>query len=428
MIFYSFPPRGGVGAFRTIKFAKFLSRFGWEAVILTPENAPSQVYSEDMKDDVKGISVLKTGYFDIFNNAGRSSVKKDSADTKRAMHGKCGVRKSFKSILKSLIAIPDEQIGWYRPAVTEALEVCKAGKIDLIYSSSPPETSHLIACAIKKRTGIPWVADLRDPWADYHHTGGIFIRNFINKILERNTLKYADRIITVSEKWSELFGRHYPGKVSLITNGYDEEDFDPADSKEERFTITYAGKMHRDKQSPELFFKALHGLIREGSISEKDIQIKFYTYGNNQPDFEDIKKRYGLEKVLKVMPRIDYKKCLNELAGSSMLLLADWGGSGEISLGVIPAKVFDYIGARKRILLLSAKADSDLCKIIKNTNSGVICSNETDIKRAVWESFDNFKKGKQFYNGNTEEIKKYTRYNLTKDLSDIFNICKKGAS
>ncbi|MDD5423309.1 MAG: glycosyltransferase, partial [Candidatus Omnitrophica bacterium] len=380
IIFYNWPPRGGVGMFRTMKFAKYLPYFGWEPTILTPAEAPSQVYCDQALGKISGVRILKTGYVDILNSVRRLFRNYHGhvpAAALKATSGTEGLLSAMKNGAREVLSLPDENIGWYAPAMKAGEALLRQEKFDLIYSSSPPETSHLIAGSLKKRVKVPWIADLRDPWSGYHHTVKTFVKKFINNRLDKIVLKHADHIITVSMTWAELFKKNYSTDVSVITNGFDEEDFfnvNYAHPSGGKFLITYCGKLHSQRQSPAEFFSAIRELLDEGRVSPKELSVRFYIYGSNQPDFDRIKHDFALEGILNVYSYIDYKECLKMMRESNLLLLVGWRGSDATSRGVLPAKAFDYLGARRPILLLSSEEDTDLCQIDKDTGCGNVCS------------------------------------------------------
>jgi len=389
MVVYSWPPRGGVGMLRTLKFAQYLERYGWQPTILTPRDAPSQIRCDEEDAGIEGVRVIKSGY------------------------------------RNSIIHIPDRQAGWYRPAMEIAGGFVSEERFDIIFSSSPPETSHLIARALKRKFGIPWVADMRDPWADYHH---IRHRNpfmyALNKQLEKRTLADADHIVTVSETWGRVLRNGYGQRVSTITNGFDEEDMNKAPSgllQNGKFNITYAGKLHAGTQNPDIFFRALQSLMHDGRLRKDELAVNFYTFGAHQPDYRSIGQRMGLGGALHVLPPVTQSDILGIMKNSDLLLLFDWSGDDEISRGVIPVKAFEYIAARRPILLLSSKERSDLKAIISKTRNGRISSTIEGAKRVIMEAYESKKLGHVPGAGFDDDTGQYSRLNLTGCLARIFD-------
>ncbi len=391
MVVYSWPPRGGVGMIRSLKFAKYLPEFGWMPTVLTPQEAPSQLYCKEEEGCLDGVRVVKTGYTTVWRRA-----------------------KGF--------VVPDEAIGWYSHAVKSGMRLLEEEHFDAVYSSSPPETAHLVAKKLSQARDLPWLADLRDPWSDYHHFKPSAVKSAVNRIIEKATLKQAAHLVTVSDVWADLFRERYSKEVSAITNGFDEDDFlnidnMPSDHKE--FVIAYAGKMHKRFQDPEALFAALKDAIEGGAIPRDRVKIRIYMFGSNQPDLALLEKKYGLSGMIEVRRPIGYRECLKELSKSSLLLLVDWGGDDRIARGVMPAKVFDYLRTGRAILLLGAKKDSELRKVIESTSAGYICSNKDDTKNALVDAFEKFNKGEGLPSGNCEKIARFSRRSLTGRLANI---------
>ena len=195
VVAYYYPPLGGAGAVRIAKFVQYLPRFGWEMVVLAPEGAPS---GARWKGDTPTAEVIYTKYVDMFGPVRRKS---GSLAVPRE-HLESGNGKSLKKwlawALNEFVAIPDSRAGWYPYAVREGVRRVQKGDISAIYSSSPPETTHLIAKAIHERTGIPWVAELRDLWTQNPYYQRSFLRLFMECRLEHRTLNGADALVTTT--------------------------------------------------------------------------------------------------------------------------------------------------------------------------------------------------------------------------------------
>lgn len=431
MIVYSWPPRGGIGMLRPLKFAKYLPEFGWDPIILTPKKVPSSVYCDESIGKLPGVKVIKSDYIDTiekvklklgikYRRINENTIKKYdeikfSTKKKLILH--------FKKFVRDLLSIPDEFSGWYKPAVKTGMEIIKQEKINLIYSTSPPETSHLIAFKLKQETNLPWVADLRDPWGTYRLEKKITIKNIINKILEIKTLRYADKLITVSKPWKEMMESYLKKEVEVITNGFDDEDFKGIYPKfSDKFIITYTGKLYNTHQNPEILLKVISNLIKEKKIDPKKLEINFYVYGNDQPDFENLSKKYNLEGIMYYRDQIPYNECLKKQMESTILPIFNWMDTGNIGKGTIPGKVYEYMGAKRPILIVRSNSGM-LEEIIKETNSGKIGSNEQELKKILLDWYKEFiNTGRLSYTGYEDKIKNYTRRNLTKSLSNILNL------
>jgi len=412
MVVYNWPPRGGVGMMRALKFAKYLPQFGWEPIIITPESADSQIECDESYGDLPGVRIIKTRYPYSWG------------------YKKHGVIARLAEKARTFLSIPDEHISWFRYAVAEGVKCYESEKYNLIFSTSPPETAHVIARELKKKTGIPWAADLRDPWTEYHHKKDPPLRRIRQAALEKRTIKDADTIITISPTLAKFMETKYGRQVNVITNGFDETDMHKlrtgAAGANKKFTITYAGKIHKDYQNPSIFFASIKELLSEGVIEKNELEINFNTYGRYKPDFEKIRAEYGLQGILNIYPPVSYENSLKKIYDSDAVLAFDWFGKRGFAGGVMPVKIFDYMGCGRPIVFITDKSDSDMSRVISHTRSGFLCRNKNEIKKAVTDLFLQFRKdGRVALNQDEAIIQNFTRRNLASNLAEVFyNVCK----
>lgn len=426
IISYIWPPMEGVGLIRVLKFSKYMQEFGWKPVVLTVKT-PSKNADTGRSSNSGGIKVFRTDYRDVIGNikekfrrAAKGSADIVVQDENTAVKKKSAALTSF---VRDLIAMPDEQIGWYNFAVEEGRKIVPEENIDLIFSTSPPETSHLIARRLKKHFDIPWVADFRDLWSDDHYRERPLFKKMLLRSMEKRTLKDADAIITVSEPWAKKLGGDCPvrrGRISVIENGFDEEDFNAFRYEgNDKFTITYTGKLHSAYQDTEAFFRALSGLVREGRIDRNKIAVNFYLVGHRKPDINKICARHGLAGIVKDMGGIGYAPSLEAQRSSDLLLFVQWRGEGGD--GWYSAKLYDYIGARRPILAM-AEPGGIIDEMIKRTSSGVAADDDIGLKEAILKFYDEYiRAGQVRYEGSEKEIAKCTRRLRAEELAGLFN-------
>lgn len=401
MIVYEWPPRGGVGMLRPLMFAKYLPAFGWQPFILTPDNASSQVSCDPAMGNLPGVTVVKTGYDEPLGLIGR-----------------------IKGAMRNILCFPDEHSGWVKYAVNEGLRVIEKEHIDLIFSSSPPETTHVIAKILKQRSKIPWAADLRDPWTAYHHKKRVMPVKWIMGMIDSNTMAFADKIVTVSRSFAEHMSEKYNKNVISVTNGFEEDDIPRAAGRgpRKKLEILYTGKVHKKYQDPEPFFSAVSELLAEGKIKKENISVNFYTFGQNQPDYKALVRSYSLEGVLDIKPPVPYKDCLPKLRDAGLLLLLDWSGDDTVSRGVIPAKIFDYIASGSPIILWTTRDKSDLIDILRDTGCATFCSSKDELKDGIMKAYQAVTSGLSIDQcRDKEKLKAYTRRSITEKLAKVFN-------
>lgn len=423
IISYAWPPMEGVGLIRARKFVKYLPQYGWEPVVLTVKPEGSQ---QVVDIDPLGVKVYRTEYKDIIamlksicrvGPAAKHSVSTPSGEVK-AEERRPGV-----SIIREAVTIPDDQIGWYWPAVEEGRKIIESEHIDAILSTSPPETSHLIARKLKRSYSIPWVADLRDLWSEDHFRPRPALKRTLLRQIERTVLKDADRVITVSKPWAESLKSSLlcrDSHVRVIENGFDDEDFKGiGHSKNKKFTIIYTGKLHRDNQPIEGFLQGVKDLISDGLIDRNRLQVDFYIFGYDKPDLAKLAGDYGLSDCVREHGRVPYKDSLRLQRSSDLLLFFQW--RGRMREGWYSAKIYDYIGSGRPILAVAEK-DGIIADLISRTGSGMVAWQSGEIKSAIMKYYSEYlEDGTTKYSGKDDEIESLTRRNRAAELAGVLD-------
>ena len=319
--------------------------------------------------------------------------------------------------------VPDTKIRWYKSAVKDILgRVLKEEEIDLIFSTSAPYTDHLIALEIKKRTNKPWVVDLRDPWV-----GNKFIyerydekRKEKERKLEAEVIKYADKVINVTEDITNMYIDRYPEfkeKFITITNGFDISDKIEEEIKSEKFIINYSGIVV-DGQSPEIFLKAIEEIILKNPTFKNDLLVNFtgsiidkYNYLFKNPYIKDNIRINGYEPhnvVLKEMKK----------ASINLLILPDT----EESKGIYTGKIFDYILSERPILGIMPLGGV-ASELINSKKIGVaVENNDLDgIRDFIENTYLTWKRGEDLNTSSITICNEFDRRILTKNLSDVFD-------
>lgn len=416
IITYYWPPSGGAGVQRWLKFSKYLPEFGWEPVILTvdPEYAAYPVTDYSLKNDlpssVKVFSTRATNYFSIYKK-NKSSIP--SAGFANNVDN--SIKGKILRFIRGNFFIPDPRRGWNRFAYKKACEIIDSENISNIITTSPPHSTQLIGLKLRKKfPGIKWIADLRDPWTDIYYYKQFFptlISKAIDQTFEKKVLAKADRIITVGESLKTLFSEKIKGienKIEVITNGYDESDFSNIQSVvPSRFTITYVGTLS-DIYPVEGLVIALKNLLAErtdfllsfvGTISDKTRNILI----TNLP-----------AKSLEFLPYVTHDEAVKYMMNSSLLVLIIPLHSSNKS--IITGKLFEYLASGVPILCLGP-SDGDAAGIIKKCKAGrsFVYYDSEQISSFL------FKTGKEHFMSSKENIRYYSRINLVRHISYILS-------
>ena len=421
-ISYYWPPAGGAPVQRILKFYQYLPEFGWEPYVLTTQDGDFPFVDESLSKLVrpetqitrsKGFSLHK-----IFSKLSPKS-KKNFVPYGFTDNSKNSFMDNFSRLVKYNF-IPDTRYPWRFGTVRKAVRIIKKEKIDLIFSSSPPQTNHIIARKAARRTGIPWVADFRDPWTDVFWVIDKNTKRWkwihkIDKRIERKTIARMDEVITVGPSLVEMLQRKTSKQIHEINNGFDDAYFSSSDYKPNaKFRITYAGSISKE-QDPKCFFDAMEKLMQKSDFAE-NTELSFL--GNFPTYLHDLAKSSSFSEKISFSPYTHFEASLEFIAMSEMLLMMVPRTADNKC--IITSKLFDYMGSRRPILAFGP-VDGDASIVLNRTNAGKLFDyNDVDGAAAfIGEMFEKWKNGEQTGN-NSDEINAFTRRNLTEQLSKVF--------
>lgn len=420
IITYYWPPAGGAGVQRALKFVKYLPQFGWEPVVLTVANPDSPVEDTSLLIDIPEIAkIYKTKSlepFELYKKfIGKKSGSKIPSDILLSKKNN-SLKEKIATWIRLNIFIPDAKIGWKRYAVKTGLEIIKNKNIDLIFTTSPPQTVSLIGQTLSKLTKVKWVADFRDPWMEivyYQNVKRSWLTTKMDSSLEKKVFSNANGVITISDDMIRLFRDKAPRQqFHLIPNGFDETDFvDSVKTKNDNFTIAYTGAISKDRV-PYVLFSAMDKLINVDGI--KNISLNFA--GRYCPEFNDEIANYNLENIADLKGFVPHKESTQILQNADVLLLVV--DNVPNNKGFLTGKLFEYMGTKKPIFAIGP-VNGDAHTFIKESHSGAMIdySDEAGAYNLLKKMYDNWKNNVSEY---TYEIKQFSRKNLTKKLSEIF--------
>jgi hypothetical protein len=424
IITYYWPPGGGSGVQRWLKFSRYLPEFGWEPVIFTVDNPQYQLSDKSLENEtLPGIEVHRLKAFDpndLYNqwfsksigkpNVGFTSSKKESA--------------AFRLVkwIRGNWFIPDSRIFWVRPAAKCIKQLLSEKKYDAIISTGPPHSLHLIGKKVADSTGIRWIADFRDPWTEIYYFNEMRPSERSRKKhlrLEKDVLTSANEVVVVGETMKKMFAVHTHKPIHVITNGYDQEDYESVGERHiysnDTFILSHIGVMS-PTQNPYSLWIALKQLVEElPSFREKFI-LKLT--GEVDHGILQHVKDAGLEKHLIHTTYQPHKKAIEAQIEADLLLLSiNKVANAEY---LLTGKLFEYLGAERPILCVGP-TKGDAAGIIRETHTGQTFHFD-DVAR-----IKEYLKG-QFLEHQTQEIHpgkgqitRFSRKNLTKSLVEILN-------
>ena len=394
IITYYWPPSGGVGVHRCLKFAKYLRDFGWEPIIYTASNAQYPVFDYSNEKEIpQNIEILKYPIWEPYNLFRKASGRKstESANPMYVRDKKQSLIDKFSIWLRGNFFIPDARCFWINPSVKFLSNYLNNNSVDAILTDGPPHTNTRIGYLLSKKFNIPWLADFQDPWTQvdyYKMLKTTWWADWRHKRMEKQVFQQARKITIASPTWAKDLERIGATDVSPIFWGYDETDFDAAvEGENERFSIVHAGLLGFDR-SPDVFLSVLRELKNEIPGFAEKLQLDFA--GQVDYSIKALIHENDLDNNFKEHGNINRAKAIELTRKAAILLLPL--NKADNAKGRIPGKLFECIRARKPILCLGISG-SDVSKIIEETKSGVSLDFDDyeQIKMYITERFKLFK-------------------------------------
>ena len=414
IITYYWPPSGGGGVMRWLKMSKFLPELGWQPIIYTPENPDPSVLDESLLKEIHPeIVELKTHIWEPYDFYRKITGKKSGEKFKAGYISEAseGNWKSKLSVfIRGNFLIPDPRKFWIKPSVKFLSKYLKANPVDVIISTGPPHSMHIIALELKKKFDIPWIADFRDPWTDidfYHKLKLTAWADNRHRNLEKKVLAAADHVVTVSPGCASDIEKIAHRKIEVINNGFDPTDYDfELPRLDETFTISHFGAFNRDR-NPLALWKVLGELASNNPIFKRLLRINLIGQ-TDQSVISEIEKN-NLKGNLLVKDHLPHREGLIELSKSQVLLLP-LNDAPNVK-GILPGKMYEYMALRLPILALGP-TDADYAKILKETNTGISLNfdDEVGIKNTLQKYFQLFQENKLTVGSGAFD--RYSRKNL----------------
>lgn len=421
IISYYWPPAGGPGVQRWVKFAKYLPEFGIDPVVYVPQNAQYPIVDSEMVSEVSSdVTVLKQNIFEPYQIASFFSRN----DTKNISSGIIPKSENLSLIAKVLlwirgnVFIPDARIFWVKPSIKFLEKYIVQHNIKTIITSGPPHSLHLIGLGLKAKLNIKWIADFRDPWTTIGYQKKLMLTRHSQKIhlkLEKQVLQTADQIIVTSHTTKLEFEKITDKSVHIITNGFDGEIAFNA-TLDVKFTLAHIGSFLSDR-NPQILWQVLAELTNVNIDFANCFQLKLI--GRVSQEVLHSIAFYGLSKFVDNRGYLSHSESITEQKKSQMLLLIEIDSPDTIC--IIPGKLFEYLAANRPIIAIGPKG-SDMQEIIENSKAGTFVDYEQKkiLKEYITECFEKYLHLNLLIKAN--DVEQFSRKNLTKKLVKIIQI------
>jgi galactitol-specific phosphotransferase system IIB component len=420
IITYYWPPAGGPGVQRWLKFVKYLPEFDIQPIVYVPENPTYPIVDAHLETEVSDkVIILKNKIFEPYQLASFLSKNK----TKKISSGIIPNQKKQSFLEKVMLwvrgnlFIPDARVFWVKPSVAYLEKYIRENEIDMILTSGPPHSLHLIGLELKQKLNLRWLADFRDPWTTIGYHKSLRLSNYAakrHKQLEYQVLNSADTIIVTSKTTKTEFQAITSKPIAVITNGFDVEKVEKQ-TLDIKFSFAHIGSFLSER-NPLILWESLVELLQEIPDFQSHLEIKLI--GAVSQEVLGTISQFGLNSYLNNLGYVSHAEAVAHQRKSQVLLLIEI--NSEDTKSIIPGKLFEYMVSERPIVAIGPK-DSDFAEIINNTNTGVFFdySEKARLKQTILDYYTQFLEGKLQSNG--VGLQHYSRKNLTKQLVELIN-------
>ncbi|WP_417941906.1 glycosyltransferase family 4 protein [Flavobacterium sp. RS13.1] len=418
IITYYFPPAGGPGVQRWLKFVKYLPEFDIQPIVYVPANPTYPIVDEGLLSEIsEKVIVLKNKIWEPYQLASvfsKNKTKKISSGILPQKKKQTFLDKMFLWVRGNLF-IPDARVFWVKPSVSYLEKYITENNIDTIITSGPPHSLHLIGLELQQKLKVKWFADFRDPWTTIGYHKALRLSSFAekkHKMLEHKVLNSADEIIVTSKTTKSEFQAITDKPISVITNGYDIENVEKQ-ILDTKFTLAHIGSFLSDR-NPKFLWECLVELLNE--IPDFKLHLEIKLIGAVSQEVLESVAEFNLNSYLNLLGYVSHHEAIAHQKKSQALLLIEI--NSEETKSIIPGKLFEYMVSNRPIIAIGPQG-SDFADIIKETNTGVFFdySEKEKLKSVILDFYN------QFLGGNLQAhgvgLQQYSRKNLTKQLAQL---------
>ncbi|MGB2128331.1 MAG: glycosyltransferase family 4 protein [Flavicella sp.] len=419
IITYYWPPAGGSGVQRWLKFVKYLKEFGVNPVVYTVENPDYALEDESLLKDIpEGLEVVRHPIWEPYKLANLFSKGKAKQTSAGFMSSKQTLFGKLSTYIRANFFIPDARKFWIKPSILFLTTYLKNNPVDAIISTGPPHSTHMIGLGLQEKLGLKWVADFRDPWTqiDYFHQLPLTKRGLKkHHQKEAKVLSKADLVLVVGATMREMMKKHN-NTIEVLTNGYDGNTIQNQVVVDSKFSITHIGLMN-EARNPYSLWKVLSELCTEIPDFSKDLELKLI--GKVDPIVQKAIADEGLIEFTNELGYLPHEQVHQYQQSSQILLLAV--NKVPSAKGIITGKIFEYLLAKRPIVAVGP-TDGDLSVILEETNAGEIFDFDArePLKAHIVHLYERYKKNE--LEVDSKQIEKYHRKELT---SNLVNLLKK---
>jgi glycosyltransferase involved in cell wall biosynthesis len=420
IVTYYFPPAGGPGVQRWLKFVKYLPDFQFDPIVYVPQNPTYPIVDKGLLAEVSDqLTILNQPIWEPYGLASLFSKKKINNISAGIIpsNKKQSLLEKIALFVRGNLFIPDARVFWVKPSVAYLREYCLSNQIDTIITTGPPHSLHLIGLALQQQMGLKWVADFRDPWTTIGYHKALKLLPWAqrkHKRLEQQVLQAADAIIVTSATTKTEFEALTSRPIDVITNGYDIAT-EPSLQLDAKFSLAHIGSL-LSARNPIVLWEALAELLLELPDLAQHLQLNFI--GTTSQEVKDALAHYGLAKYMQDFGYVSHQEAVRFQKESQVLLLIEID-SPDTKL-ILPGKLFEYMVSGRPILAMGP-AGSDFASIITETQTGTFFTynQKAAVKAYIHNCYSDYLAAN--LKVSPQGIEKYARKNVTKQLAQLLS-------
>tara|TARA_B100001540_G_scaffold7297_1_gene6426 strand:- start:181 stop:1470 length:1290 start_codon:yes stop_codon:yes gene_type:complete len=417
IISYYWPPAGGPGVQRWLKFAKYLPEFNISPVLFVPENANYPINDNSLKSEVsKDLEIIKLPIFELSNFFPSLKSLNSIRSGNISKNKNQSILQKVVFFIRGNFFIPDMKIFWKRNSVNFLKNYLSENNIETIITTGPPHSIHLIGLELKRKLNINWISDFRDPWVNLNYLNRFHLLPFVkeyHKKLRDKVINNSDAVIVTSKRLKDLYSE-INSSIFQVTNGYDYNK--PVIKLDKKFSISHVGSLYNER-NPEFLWDIIDELSENLQGFKEDLQINLIG-NNNKKIKQNLSKRVFNDCVV-CYDYVEHKKAIEFMCSSQVLLMLEV--DDDESSYAIPGKLFDYLNSNRPIISIGPE-QSEVREILSNTGSGKFFNYKdyNSLKLYIEKLYENYVNNLSI-SDNNYNIDNYNRKNLTSKLVEVIN-------
>lgn len=423
-ITYYFPPSGGPGVQRALKFARYLPEFGWEPTVLTvrPEDAAYPDLDPSLACDIPpGLQVERTAAWDPYSLYARLQGKQKSETVGVGFvgEGDANWKHRLGRWMRANLFLPDARVGWVPYLLRRAHQLQKTHGFDAVLTTGPPHSQHLAGWRLSAAYGLPWLADFRDPWTGIDFYDKLPLTDLARRIdgaLERNVLRRAAAVTVVSPSMRDKLREVHRRDYHVLFNGFDPADFTTAPPPlEDNFTISYVGNLN-DARNPDALWKALRALDTPATMPRFRVRL----VGNVDPLAVEQARQHGVDGSLETRPYVPHGEAVQIMQRSHLLLLVINRVAG--AEGIMTGKLYEYLAAGRPVLGIGP-VHGDAAAVLRETGGGELFDYDDPdgVASFIRSRYDAWARGDVAAGAPPEAVAAFSRRGQTERLAAILD-------